>query len=272
MFDLMVLLISKGYSSIFKPLPFNAIFNQSGLYEYCVIASHTFIKLFSSYISIQLIIIILTVFIHKPTVAINVTLIMIEINLISIVHFSIANGIAKRIKNYISNSCIYYAKRCVKIQIFYEICFIVIICVIFINLRNEIPKILTDDTQIIKMVSDLIIVAIYENASAIVKAIGYNKLCDKILTFTQYLVALPLVFYILFGSKYHYYTSTEMGIYIIWLGFTIGYMLADILIIGILIYYVDWSKTLSSNNNIKVRYGTIDTQSNSTNIKPSVSM
>ncbi len=29
------------------------------------------------------------------------------------------------------------------------------------------------------MVSDLIIVAIYENASAIVKAIGYNKLCDK---------------------------------------------------------------------------------------------
>ncbi len=89
MFDLMVfltvimtiiLLISKGYSSIFKPLPFNAIFNQSGLHEYCVIVWHTFIKLFSSYISIQLIIIILTVFIHKPTVAINVTLIMIEIN------------------------------------------------------------------------------------------------------------------------------------------------------------------------------------------------
>eukprot|EP01084_Bolivina_argentea_P297920 513328_1 len=251
---IVLLLIWKKHSFIFKPLPLQIICDKQGIYQYLKLAYPGVIQKVLIWI-IKEGVILLSGFLINPTINVSATIIMVQLNRTRLLQLGVANASGIRIGKYIGASSIYHAKRCIKMQMMYTASLIIIIFVIYMTFKRELPKLFTNDDEVSALVTQLMLTgilycfadSIFNNISAIYRALGFQRLSAYVGFISQLLIIFPVQLYLLFGSKFHYRDNEEIGIYIVWIGLLGGFIIASLISTLMLLYYVDWNRAVQES-------------------------
>eukprot|EP01084_Bolivina_argentea_P006658 12631_1 len=250
---IILFLMYKGYSFIFKPLPFAQICDSKGLQQYIRLGFSGCIQCWLVW-NLRETMVILTGYAANSAIAISCTAIMAQINFITLIHNGLANAFTIRIGQYIGGNKIYFAKRCIKIQMCFAVVLVFIFAVICILFKHNIAMLFTNNEKIIELivgkfmyvcVFDQFIQAMYRNIIGVYRALGYQKMCAGAGILTQYAIIMPIQLFLLFGLKYIH--NMETAIYIIWVGTSFGKFLTFLVLVFILTYYIDWEKAVEES-------------------------
>eukprot|EP01084_Bolivina_argentea_P099039 178018_1 len=245
-------LIYNGYSFIFKPLPLKQIFDKKGMIQYIKLGFPLFIQKLLQW-NIRESVMILTGYINNTAIMGSCTAVMMQMNKVKFLHIGLANATGMRIGAYIGANSIFHAKRCIKIQIAYELMFMIITGFLYTIYRYEIASLFTNNTKVISLIGDKLVylclldqftASIYIHVSNVYRALGYQNISASVITVTQYLMVFPLQLFLLFGSAFEYAHKEKIGIYVIWLGSSFGYLLAFVVLVVRLVFYIDWNTAL----------------------------
>eukprot|EP01084_Bolivina_argentea_P006656 12628_1 len=251
---LIILLLShKGYSYVFKPLNWNVIFDKKGIYQYIQIGFPGCIQFTLTWFARGLYT-YLSGYMSNTAVAVSMTAIMKHCEAPMLMHNGMANAFTIRIGQHIGAHRIYYAKRCIKIQIYYTTVLIILFFIIYSIFISEILQLFTNSSIINEVISnkllyilliDQITLGMYREICGVYRAIGYQKITAYITCFAQYLIGLPLQIYFLF--RYKYFDNIEKGISTIWIGFAFSRFLGFVILAFILNYHIKWNKIMGAS-------------------------
>eukprot|EP01084_Bolivina_argentea_P149326 260864_1 len=249
-----LLLIYKGYGYLFKPLSISQICDRNGLYQYLQIAFPGCIQGWLNW-GVSALRTLLVGYVTNSAVAGACAAVMSHVCLLSLSQNGIANAFTIRIGNYIGANEIGYAKRCIKIQICFASILMLIVSVICIVFKRGIAAMFTSNKQVIDLIADtfiyvcvldMFVLFIHRNIIGVYRALGFQKLSAYVGIVTQYLIALPLQLYLLFSYKY--VDNMEMAICIIFMVTSlVGRLLAALILIYVLIFYIDWNKAVQES-------------------------
>ena len=265
---IIIVLIYRGYSYIFKPLPIRIIFTWKGIInEYLCLSLPILFQIALPFWFYDLCL-LLSGYINNPEITLSSgTIIGSILVCMSLISESLYLTISMRVGSYIGAGSIYYAKRSIFAAFIVYIIYSFIICLILIYFKNEIPMIYTNNHQTAKTVTNCIyiivfrgiIYGIYINIAAVFLGLGKPKYPAYVMFFTQWILCLSTMIYLLYYMNFKQYTL--YGMFIIWGTPAIGYILGAIVLSIYLIFKLNWQNALNeSRTRIKrgiMDYGTI---------------
>ena len=248
------MLIYKGHGYIFKPLPIKDIIQwNNGLYVYLKLSIPGLIQTASSWWITELVV-LFTGFIKQNTnIALTSTAIATQVNSFGrVITIGLCAPVAIRVGYYIGYGNIKKSKKSVKIAFCY-IDILLLICLfgIIFFCKGEIPKIWSNDENVISLCSDLLIIGaifqipynIFYFLGCVYRGLGFPKYAAIFLAISQYLIGVPLQIITLFYLHWRDYMT--LGSMSIWSVVTVGYTLALLLFLVHLKYFVNWEKAVS---------------------------
>eukprot|EP00483_Globobulimina_turgida_P006261 UN06271 len=168
-----------------------------------------------------------------------------------------------RVGSYIGAGSIYYAKRSVLAAFIVYSIYAIIIGVVFIIYQDEIPYIYTNNDETAKAVSDCMYIVvfrgtvygIYINVAAVYLGLGKPKYPAYVMFFTQWILSLSVMFFLLYEMKLT--DNTLYGMYVIWCTPAIGYVFGAVLLSLYSILGLDWNKALDESK-VRIEGGVTD--------------
>ena len=138
---------------------------------------------------------------------------------------------------YIGYDAIKNAKRVLNIGKLLGLIFSIIVIAIIVSCHNILPKMFSNNNDVIELSSKVIYYIIplfisftfYQTYSGLLQALGYQKFSAKISFLLQYIVGLGAQIILLFAFNFKEYN--DLGLYVIWLSISIPYILCIFIII-----------------------------------------
>ena len=204
---------------------------------------------------------ILAGFVRNPYVSVSATVScysMFEILLMFSV--GLANSVNIRVGKYIGFGSVYYAKRVCKIAVLLDVIILTVISVVCILFKDDLPKIYSNDEDVIIMASKLMYFVVviligfssFRVLSGVFQGLGYPEIVAIIMFVTQDVVGLGLTLVLLFAVGLRSYM--EYGLYVIWSCTSLGYYLGGI-IVGFVLFWRRKSIWIDATNDSKSRIG-----------------
>eukprot|EP01084_Bolivina_argentea_P298315 514055_1 len=252
---LVLFLMRRGHSIIFKPLPLQEICDKKGIYQYLSLGIPSYIQVVLRW-TIRESIVMLTGYLSDTSISESCTVVMLSLNRLKLIHHGISNASGIRIGKYVGAQSVLYAKRSIYIAVFYETIVMATTCCIYLLFRYQISTLFTDNITVQNLIGNKLIylclfwqfnAAANIQVSSIYRSLGYQQISANISLIAQYFVVFPLQLYLLFSKKYNYSMDTENGLYVIWFGSSCGYLFSHITCIFLLVVHINWNKSMQEN-------------------------
>ncbi len=161
--------------------------------------------------------------------------------------------ISMRVGSYIGAGNIHYAKRSVLCAFIVYIIYAIIIGIIFIIFKLNIPHIYTYNKQTSQTVTHCmyivvfrgIVYGIYINIAAVFLGLGLPKYPAYVMFCTQWILSLSIMFILLYTFKLK--NNTLYGMYVIWATPALGYVIGAIVLGFYLVFKLDWTLPLQQS-------------------------
>eukprot|EP01083_Nonionella_stella_P091382 255491_1 len=245
-----MVMLKRGYGFIFIMQPLSVIAEYDGIKEYLALAIP---GLFQQGLAWWLneVNIVLCGFIHNPSLAVAVTVVCTNLNMIfAMISVGIGNGVNIRLGFHIGTGNVGYAKVVATIGLVMDLCVLALMVIILVVFRHQLTSLWTDNESIISIGSSLtILVAIYQCAfnafrvlSGVYSGLGYQRIAAIAMFTCQYVIAFTLVLFLLFYFKWRSYTL--LGVYTVWGGSIFGLSVTSIVIFLLLIFKINWNNAV----------------------------
>eukprot|EP01084_Bolivina_argentea_P047045 86664_1 len=249
--SILLMLVYKGFGYVFKPIPIRIIWTKKTILDYIYLAIPGLFQNAFEWI-IQEVAVIFSGYVIYPNIALSTTVIISNLSLI-ILAFSIgiSNATNLRVGKYIGKATIHHAKRAACCGVFIAFCAMILITLILILGRNDIPKVYTnnkDTTNLTSKIIPILVVlgcgcAALQTFGGIYRGLGFQKIAAIFVFISYWIISLPISVVLLFICSFQ--NNLQLGVETIWGSLAFGNVLATL---GVAIYlpcFVNWESAVN---------------------------
>eukprot|EP01083_Nonionella_stella_P067957 180094_1 len=263
-------LIYRGYSFIFKPLPFRVVFTWKGMVtEYLGLSIPVLFQIALPFWFYDLCL-LLSGYVKDPDLTLSAgTIIGSILVCMSLIAEALYLTIAMRVGSYIGAGNVDNAKRSIGCAFIVYGVYALIIGVVLVLFQERIPYLYTNNDDTAKAVTDCmyivvfrgIVYGIYVNVAAVYLGLGKPMYPACVMLFTQWMLSLSLMFCLLYELDFT--KDTLYGMYVIWgTPAVVGYVVGAVVLSWCLAFRMDWKIALDESKariarNLRV-YGSMD--------------
>jgi len=262
-----VMIVRKGYGFVFVPLPWSHIFTSRGVYHYLALAIPGLFQNAFEWI-IEEVAVILAGYVASPTIALSTTVILSNLFLV-VISFSvgICNATNIRVGKYIGCGNVRDAKRAAFAGTIIASLIMLVIGVLFFVGRNLLPRIYTDNAEVISLTASVmgIMVAyccgciILQTVGGIYRGMGIQKVAAVFVFGSYWVLSLPLSIVLLFACDFR--SDLHVGVAIIWGSLGLGNVIGCALEVAYLLGCADWKRAVGSSER-RIKHTLKEYQSN----------
>eukprot|EP01083_Nonionella_stella_P132303 402192_1 len=254
-----ILLIYKGYGTVFIPQSATNVLNKNGIKTYLQLSIPTMISSSGDW-WISEMITLLSGYVHNPSISVAAASVGVALDAImSEFNNAAAEPLSIRIGKHMGSGNVTLAKRAMWMGLIVSSMVITILISVSLSLRYSLPYIwisMEDETLgdlIANVVYFVCLRQLFYNMfialSGIYIGLGMQKYTATISTVCNYSIGLPLTLILLFQfnlrENQEYY-----GIYVIWGCNSLGYALTTaVLVFLLLIQHINWNNALDQSQN-----------------------
>jgi len=247
------MIVRKGYGFVFVPLELGIIFTKRGISHYLALAIPGLFQNAFEWI-IEEVAVILAGYVASPTIALSTTVILSNLFLV-VISFSvgICNATNIRVGKYIGCGNIRDAKRAALAGCIIACVIMTLIGVLFYGGRHALPRIYTDNDDVISLTANVmgIMVAyccgciVLQTVGGIYRGMGIQKVAAVFVFGSYWVLSLPLSIILLF--VYDWRSDLHIGVAIIWGSLGLGNVIGCVLEIVYLLGCADWKRAVGSS-------------------------